>query len=167
MFFTDSCKLFCLEKYISSFSSIQNLMLGCFPKTKLTTIFPIVSETNSIKQYLHCFLPVFFKILAKLIFREQQDFRETDVFLDYHEILISEKMKFSIKDFFSKCGQFRTFTEEILTGKLHFLVQWLLKENKVKAWIIINLLACECKYVIFEIRTSSGFRQKQSSGGIL
>ena len=36
-------------------------------------------------------------------------------------------MKFSIKDFFSKCDQIRgkldlvTFTEEILNGKLHFL----------------------------------------------
>ena len=29
-------------------------------------------------------------------------------------------MKFSIKDFFSKCDQI-TFTEEILNGKLHFL----------------------------------------------
>ena len=36
-------------------------------------------------------------------------------------------MKFSIKDFSSKCAQIRktadlvTFTEEILNGKLHFL----------------------------------------------
>ena len=34
-------------------------------------------------------------------------------------------MKFSIKDFFSKCGQIPadlfTFTEEILNQKLHFL----------------------------------------------
>ena len=29
-------------------------------------------------------------------------------------------MKFSIKDFFSKCDQIK-FTEEILDGKLHFL----------------------------------------------
>ena len=39
----------------------------------------------------------------------------------------AQKKKFSIKDFFSKCGQIRssanlfTFTEEILNGKLHFL----------------------------------------------
>ena len=35
----------------------------------------------------------------------------------------AQKMKFSIKDFFSKCDQIRriTFTEEILNGKLHFL----------------------------------------------
>ena len=35
----------------------------------------------------------------------------------------AQKMKFSIKDFFSKCDQIRdfvTFTEEILNGKLHF-----------------------------------------------
>ena len=38
------------------------------------------------------------------------------------------KMKFSIKDFFSKCDQIRkntadliTFTEEIVNGELHFL----------------------------------------------
>ena len=34
-------------------------------------------------------------------------------------------MKFSVKDFFSKCDQFPadlvTFTAEILNGKLHFL----------------------------------------------
>ena len=32
----------------------------------------------------------------------------------------AQKMKFSIKDFFSKCDQI-TFTEEILNGKLYFL----------------------------------------------
>ena len=33
----------------------------------------------------------------------------------------AQKMKFSIKDFFSKCDQIQvTFTEEILNGKLHF-----------------------------------------------
>ena len=40
----------------------------------------------------------------------------------------AQKMKFSIKDFFSKCDQIRrflvtlvTFTEEVLNGKLYFL----------------------------------------------
>ena len=37
----------------------------------------------------------------------------------------AQKMKFSIKDFFSKCDQFPadliTFTDEILNGNLHFL----------------------------------------------
>ena len=32
----------------------------------------------------------------------------------------AQKMKFSIKDFFSKCDLV-TFTEEILNGKSHFL----------------------------------------------
>ena len=32
----------------------------------------------------------------------------------------AQKMKFSIKYFFSKCDQIRS-TEEILNGKLHFL----------------------------------------------
>ena len=40
-------------------------------------------------------------------------------------IVTAQKMKFSFKDFFSKCAQFLadllTFTEEILNGKLHFL----------------------------------------------
>ena len=35
----------------------------------------------------------------------------------------SQKMKYSIKDFFSKCetADLVTFIEEILNGKLHFL----------------------------------------------
>ena len=34
----------------------------------------------------------------------------------------AQKMKFSIKDFISKCNtNLQTFTEEILNGKLHFL----------------------------------------------
>ena len=42
-------------------------------------------------------------------------------------ITTTQKMKFSIKDIFSKCDQIRspadlvTFTEKILNGKLHFL----------------------------------------------
>ena len=32
----------------------------------------------------------------------------------------AQKMKFSIKDFFSKCDQMVAFTEEILNGKFHF-----------------------------------------------
>ena len=38
--------------------------------------------------------------------------------------ITAQKMKFSIKGFFSKCGQILnvvTFTEEILNGKLHLL----------------------------------------------
>ena len=42
----------------------------------------------------------------------------------------AQKIKFSIKEFFSKCDQTRfpaelvTLTEEILNGKLQCLVQW-------------------------------------------
>ena len=43
-------------------------------------------------------------------------------------VALHKKMKFSIKDFFSKCDQIRqetadlfTFTKEILNRKLHFL----------------------------------------------
>ena len=41
--------------------------------------------------------------------------------------LTAQKIKFSIKDFFSKCDQiwFEHFTEEILNPKLHFFVQCL------------------------------------------
>ena len=40
-----------------------------------------------------------------------------------HLVFSAQKMKLSLKDFFSKCDQIRdlfTFTEEILNGKLHF-----------------------------------------------
>ena len=97
MFFTDSCKLFCLEKYISSFSFIQNLMLGCFPKTKLTTIFPIVSEANSIKQCLHCSLPVFFKILAKQLFCSMMFFLITTKYWSLSFITLLKKWSFPLK----------------------------------------------------------------------
>ena len=43
-------------------------------------------------------------------------------------MITAQKVKFSIRDFFSKCDQIRRklriwsqFTEEILNGKLHFL----------------------------------------------
>ena len=43
------------------------------------------------------------------------------------KMITAQKMKFFVKDFFSKCNQiaenceFFTFTEEILNGKHHFL----------------------------------------------
>ena len=37
-------------------------------------------------------------------------------------LVTAQKMKISIKDFFSKCDHI-TFTEEILNGKLHIFVQ--------------------------------------------
>ena len=50
--------------------------------------------------------------------------------LDHAFTGIAQKIKFFIKDFFSKCDQIRrkpadlvTFTEEILYGKLHLFVQ--------------------------------------------
>ena len=49
-------------------------------------------------------------------------------------IRIAKKMKFSIKDFFSKCD---TFTEEILNGKRHFLcsvVSFYLLKTSEKLW---------------------------------
>ena len=49
----------------------------------------------------------------------------------------ARKMKFSIKNFFSKCDQICsfqqlvTFTEEILNGKLHFFVQCLMFSQSI------------------------------------
>ena len=40
---------------------------------------------------------------------------------DYPSRLTAQKMRFSIKDFFSKAADLVTFTDEILNGKLHFL----------------------------------------------
>ena len=46
---------------------------------------------------------------------------------NFYDNNAAQKLKFSSKNFFSKSGQIRsfpdlvTFTEEILTGKLHFL----------------------------------------------
>ena len=45
---------------------------------------------------------------------------------------LHKKKKFSIKDFFSKCDQFVTFTEETLNGKLYFFVQHLRNDSKDK-----------------------------------
>ena len=46
------------------------------------------------------------------------------------KFLLHKKMKFSLKDFFSKCDQITdqitdTFTDENLNGKLYFFVQYL------------------------------------------
>ena len=47
--------------------------------------------------------------------------------------ITEQKMKISIKDFFSKCDQIRrklvTFTGEILNGKLHFLCSDMVQMN--------------------------------------
>ena len=58
-------------------------------------------------------------------------------------------MKFSIKNFFSKCDQIRrkcglvTFTEEILNGKLHFLCIVIWTESTVTEEILNEkLLFC-------------------------
>ena len=50
----------------------------------------------------------------------------------------AQKMKFSIKDFFSKCDQFLadliTFTEEILNGNPHFCA--VNGPENLRIWII-------------------------------
>ena len=60
-------------------------------------------------------VPTFIEDHVKYVFR-------------FNRLIITQKMKFSITDFFSKCDQICkfpedlvTFTEEILNGKFHFL----------------------------------------------
>ena len=57
------------------------------------------------------------------------DFCFSPFLIDFYSFFL-QKMKFSIKDFFSKCDQIRspqetadlvTFTEEVFNGKFHFL----------------------------------------------
>ena len=52
--------------------------------------------------------------------------RNTIILSIYFKKGIAEKMKFSIKDFFSKCDLV-TFTEEILYEKLHLCAMRILK----------------------------------------
>ena len=50
--------------------------------------------------------------------------------------ITAQKMKFSIKDFFSKCDQIQfpadlvTFVEKILNGKLHFCALYILGRGR-------------------------------------
>ena len=62
----------------------------------------------------------------------------------------SQKIKFSIKDFFSKCGQLQcptdlvTFTEEILNRKLHFLCSVAIgKCTENKHWKKSTSICCQ------------------------
>ena len=59
----------------------------------------------------------------------------------------AQKMKFPIKDFFSKCDQktadLVTFTEEILNGKLHFFY------SGKSSLHIIALTGRSMKFIIF------------------
>ena len=59
--------------------------------------------------------------------------------LKYGAIITAQKMKFPIKNFFSKCDQIRrrsadlvTFTEEILNGRLHSLCSVLKRRPSTK-----------------------------------
>ena len=65
-------------------------------------------------------------------------FKNLEAFINDTAISVTAQKMFSIKDFFSKCDQIRsflwilshlvTFAEEILNGKLHFFLcsEWLL-----------------------------------------
>ena len=74
----------------------------------------------------------------------------------YVWVIAAQKMKFFVKDFFSKCDQIRGllriwshFTEDILNGKLHFLFsdvffnhKWLHYINVVYFWFIPQTSGC-------------------------
>ena len=70
--------------------------------------------------------------------------------MDYKKIITAQKMKFFIKDCFSKILQFPadlvTFTEEILNGKLHFLCcEWIQiwsEELVVELHYLLDLQRC-------------------------
>ena len=57
--------------------------------------------------------------------------------------ITAKRMKFSIKDFFSKCDQIRrrlvTLTEEILNGKLHFLCSVTKNNAKLHSSVARNI----------------------------
>ena len=55
MFFTDSCKLLCFEKYISYFSSIQSFLLGCS-----TNIFSDDNFSNCVRNEFNKIMPALF-----------------------------------------------------------------------------------------------------------
>ena len=73
----------------------------------------------------------------------------------------AQKMKFSIKDFFSKCDQIRSFletahlvifTEEILNEKLHFLCSEITKKAAVMIYsLIYSIIASYFEFFIGNI----------------
>ena len=96
-------------------------------------------------------------IPAKMFFKGFTQMSRAAIFL--HKII--QKMKFSMKDFFSKCDQIRwklqiwfTFTEEILNGKLIFLcstnsdVYLVIQTNTQKPFIMINIVFTLCCIII-------------------
>ena len=78
----------------------------------LVKIFKITHQLKKIKKLL--FLTVSSKV--SLIFTPTYGYRCFG-----REYYTAQKMKFSIKDFFSKSSDLVTFTEKVLNGKLHFL----------------------------------------------
>ena len=70
----------------------------------------------------------------------------------------AQQMKFSIKDFFSKCdhnpqetADLVTFTEEIVNGKLHFFCSSKSKQVKQFKMRPMNLLTCSENLIISRI----------------
>ena len=87
----------------------------------------------------------------------------------------TEKMKFSIEDFFAKCDQIRsscgfghldlvTFTEGICDGELHFLCSLSSKStsqssSKIKLWLSDFFLKDSCENN-WQLKTVKYFRKK-------
>ena len=70
------------------------------------------------------YVKMFYIVLPKdLIFRSTKT--PPSELVSPQQTILRKKMKFSIKDFFSKCDQIPSFlvmfTEEVLNEKLHFL----------------------------------------------
>ena len=90
----------------------------------------------SIKKRLwyKCFLVNFFKIFKKNYFVKHLRSAGSETHFSIQYIITTQKMKFSVKDFFSKCDQIRMklriFFCAVLIGNLY----WKLFRNVIKNW---------------------------------
>ena len=71
----------------------------------------------------------------------------------YHCAITAEKMKFSIKDFFSKCDQIRSFLKESLMENFIFVKWWSLKITLKIPCIILAFITEASSSVVFPITT--------------
>ena len=90
----------------------------------------------SIKKRLcyKCFLVNFFKIFKKNYSVKHLRSAASETYFSIQYIITAQKMKFSVKDFFSKCDQIRMklriFFCAVLIGNLY----WKLFRNVIKNW---------------------------------
>ena len=90
--------------------------------------------------YVLFLITTYFQLIAVLAGAQMISNNEGKQFFTW-QTRTAQKMKFSIKDFLSKCDQIRrkldlvTFTKEILNGKLHFLCS---NDSKLEKLIFIS-----------------------------